>query len=152
MVSICWSTINAYNLTYWYHFIWGDSVETFDVNKTRAIFIQVRNRKEAASVDPFIDDSILPRKQRYLFLLFDLGIDKPSVTISQSNKKALWAVHSHGNDEQVFGCSNAMNVSSELSGLFDVETSRPGNKDISVSHYKDQLHNAIYRDRNSSGS
>jgi hypothetical protein len=146
-------------------FYMGSCSEPFDPEKTGAILIQIKNRKRASNIGSILESSILRNEPRvkkhtrsgeikksksttakYLFLLLDLGIDKPSMAVSH-DKETVWSIHSQGYDGRVFGCLKKMNVENEMKRFFVSETAHPSEPDITVDHHRDQLFNAIHHDK-----
>jgi hypothetical protein len=153
----------------------GDPDQPFDPTKVGAILVQVKNRKEKSTVSLILSEVFFsvegpspyegtrqPWERRdfqhvifdkpgvkLLFLLLDLGTDEVSVEVSYSKatNPRIWAIHSKGNDEQIFGCIDAMQASEYVHAFFrDVMPSSRA-RDIAVNHHKDQLYNALYHDR-----
>ena len=68
-----------------------------------------------------------------LFLLFDMGVERTERTISPAFQVScsfrkdpeVWAIHSRGNDETVFGCLKLMKCIGE-SGMFFASTVSDG--------------------------
>ncbi|KAI9768754.1 MAG: hypothetical protein M1839_003969 [Geoglossum umbratile] len=57
-----------------------------------------------------------------LFLLLDLGVAKPAVQVSYSDRKVvpyIWAIHSQGHGEEIFGCIKFMHCEVECQSFFD---------------------------------
>jgi hypothetical protein len=84
-----------------------------------------------------------------LFLLFDLGTDEVSVEVSYSKatNPRIWAIHSKGNDERIFGCIDAMDARDYVRAFFGHVMPYSRASDIAVNHHKDQLYKALYHDR-----
>jgi hypothetical protein len=152
----------------------GDPDQPFDPTKVGAILVQVKNRKEMSTVSSILSEDFFsvngpspykgtrrPWKRRnfqhvifnkprakLLFLLLDLGTDEVSVEVSYSKaiNPRIWALHSKGNDEQIFGCINAMQASEYVHTFFRDAMPSLRARDIAVNHHKDQLYNALYHD------
>jgi hypothetical protein len=153
----------------------GDPDQPFDLTKVGAILVQVKNRKETSTVssilreDFFSVEGLSPYKGTHqpwerrdfqhiifdkpgvklLFLLLDLGTDEVSVEVSYSKatNPRIWAIHSKGNDEQIFGCIDTMQASEYVHAFFRNAMPPSRARDIAVNHHKDQLYNALYHDR-----
>jgi len=153
----------------------GDPNQPFDPTKVGAILVQVKNRKERSTPSSILKEDFFPvegpqpregtgqpwlrRNFQYivfntpgaklLFLLLDLGTDEASIEVSYSKatNPRIWAVHSKGNDEQIFGCIDAMDARDYARVFFRDVMPCVRASDIAVNHHKDQLYNALYHDR-----
>lgn len=147
----------------------GDPKKPFDVTKVGAILVQINYRQQTTSPshilneDFFSPDSgktesrsnrqtfkhviVNDPKTKLLFILLDFGSEQDSVdvTYSKASNPTIWAIHSKGHAEDVFGCIGKMGVQQCVETFLNDMTSRPKG-DITFEHDKDLLGNILHHD------
>lgn len=147
----------------------GDLKKPFDVTKVGAILVQIKYRQQTISPsDVFNEDFFSPDaktesrpsrqtfkdvivndpKSKLLFILLDFGSEQGSVdvTYSKASNPTIWAIHSKGQGEDVFGCIGKMGVQQCVETFFTVMKSR-SKGDITFEHDKDLLGNVLHHDK-----
>lgn len=153
-------------------FYCGDPAEAYDPAKAGAILVQVKNKAKASTPadvlgEPFYagQKARAARKSpkrtsknriifddaevKILFIVFDLGVDQRSVSVecSHAEKPRVWAIHSQGHDETIFGCIETMSVKVGADRFFHSAIGRDEEAPIAIRHDADVLKNVLYHDR-----
>lgn len=148
-------------------FYCGKPGESYDLSKTGAILVQVKNHvtktspgmvlgkqfvgvnSEQPSKRPRSSPSgkSIPMNQpgvRLLFILLDFGVEESGVSVSSSRNVSpkVWAIHATGHGPDPFGCLEEMNVVDEARVFFnDLTTGQEEGDEIAFTHDADMLRN-----------
>jgi hypothetical protein len=150
-------------------FYYGDPNKPFDLTKVGAIMVQDKNRGRASKPSQLLDEDFFPisgpeprqtplRKNfsniifddpaaKLLYLLFDFGTDNVSLEVSYSKatNPRIWAIHSKGNNDQIFGCIDTLSISKEVRAFFQNVVPPVTNDKIAVTYY-DCIYNTLHVD------